>query len=99
MFKDITLGQYFPVDSPVHRLDPRTKIVLLILYIAAVFVVRDIWVFGLVIGFMFFMTAMSRVPVSYVFKAIKPMKWILPIMFLLNLTKMVMNTLFLTINL
>ncbi|MBO6061349.1 MAG: energy-coupling factor transporter transmembrane protein EcfT [Clostridia bacterium] len=85
MFKDITLGQYFPVDSPVHRLDPRTKIVLLILYIAAVFVVRDIWVFGLVIGFMFFMTAMSRVPVSYVFKAIKPMKWILPIMFLLNL--------------
>ncbi len=85
MFKDITLGQYFPVDSPVHRLDPRTKIVLLIMYIAAVFIVKDIRVFALVIAFMFFMTAMSRVPVSYVFKAIKPMKWLLPLMFLLNL--------------
>ncbi|MBR3382237.1 MAG: energy-coupling factor transporter transmembrane protein EcfT [Clostridia bacterium] len=85
MFKDITLGQYFPVDSPVHRLDPRTKIILLIMYIVMVFIVKDLWVFALVIGFMLFMTAMSRVPLSYVIKAIKPMKWLLPIMFLLNL--------------
>ncbi len=85
MFKDITLGQYFPVDSPVHRLDPRTKLVLLIMYIIAVFIVKDICVFGLVLAFMLFMTIMSRVPLSYVTKAIKPMKWLLPIMFLLNL--------------
>lgn len=85
MFKDITLGQYFPVDSPVHRLDPRTKLVLLIMYIVAVFIVKDICVFGLVLAFMLFMTLMSRVPLSYVMKAIKPMKWLLPIMFLLNL--------------
>ena len=85
MFKDITLGQYFPVDSPVHRLDPRTKLVLLIMYIVAVFIVKDLWVFGFVIAFMLFMTAMSRVPLSYVLKAIKPMKFLLPLMFLLNL--------------
>ena len=85
MFKDISLGQYFPVDSPVHRLDPRTKILLLIMYIVMVFIVKDIWVFGLVIGFLLFMTAMSRVPLSYIIKAIKPMKWLLPIMFLINL--------------
>lgn len=85
MFKDITLGQYFPVDSPVHRLDPRTKIILLIMYIVMVFIVRDIWVFGLVIAFLLFMTAMSKVPLSYIVKAIKPMKWLLPIMFLINL--------------
>ena len=85
MFKDITLGQYFPVDSPVHRLDPRTKLILLIMYIIAVFIVKDIFVFGIVLAFMLFMTLMSRVPLSYVVKAIKPMKWLLPIMFLLNL--------------
>lgn len=85
MFKDITLGQYFPVDSAAHRLDPRTKLVLLIMYIVAVFIVRDIWVFGFIIAFMLFMTAMSKVPLNYVFKAIKPMKLLLPLMFLLNL--------------
>lgn len=85
MFKDITLGQYFPVDSVAHRLDPRTKLVLLIMYITAVFIVRDIWLFGVVIAFMLLMTAMSRVPFSYVMKAIKPMRIILPLMFILNL--------------
>ena len=37
MLKDITLGQYFPGDTPVHRLDPRTKLILLVLYIVALF--------------------------------------------------------------
>ena len=85
MFKDITLGQYFPVDSPVHRLDPRTTLILLVMYIVAVFIAKDLWVFGFIIAFMLFMTAMSRVPLSYITKAIKPMKWLLPLMFLLNL--------------
>ncbi len=85
MFKDITLGQYFPADSVAHRLDPRTKLVLLVMYIVAVFIVKDLWVFGLVLAFMLFMTAMSRVPLSYIFKAMKPLKLLLPLMFLLNL--------------
>ena len=37
MLKDITLGQYFPGNSPVHKLDPRTKLVMLIVYIIALF--------------------------------------------------------------
>ena len=85
MLNDITLGQYFPADSVAHRLDPRTKLVLLIMYIVAVFLVKEVWVFGIVIGFTLFMTAMSKVPLSYVLKAIKPMKWLLPLMFLINL--------------
>ena len=85
MLKDITLGQYFPVDSVVHRLDPRTKLILLIMYITAVFIVKDLWIFCFVFCFMLFMTGMSRVPLSYVFRAMKPMKLLLPIMFLLNL--------------
>lgn len=37
MLKDITLGQYFPGDTVVHRLDPRTKLILVVLYIVALF--------------------------------------------------------------
>ena len=85
MLKDITLGQYFPADSVAHRLDPRTKLILLIMYIVAVFIVKEIWVFGFVIAFTLFMTLMSKVPISYVFKALKPMRFLLPLMFLLNL--------------
>lgn len=85
MFKDITLGQYFPTDSFAHRLDPRTKLLILVMYIAAVFLVKELWVFVLIIGFMFFMTAMSNVPLSYVMKSMKALRLLLPIMFLLNL--------------
>ncbi len=85
MLTDITLGQYFPVDSVVHRLDPRTKLALLIMYIVAVFIVKELWLFALVIAFMFLITGLSRVPLGYVFKSIKPMRWLLPIMFILNL--------------
>ena len=42
MLKDLTLGQYFPGDTPAHRLDPRTKILLVILYIVALFQARSL---------------------------------------------------------
>ena len=43
MFKDITLGQYFPGNSVIHSLDPRTKLMLMIAYIVIVFLVRSMW--------------------------------------------------------
>lgn len=85
MINDITLGQYFPTDSVVHRLDPRTKLILMIMYIVAVFLVSELWVFPIVIAFTLFVTVLSKVPLGYVFKAIKPMRWLLPIMFIINL--------------
>ena len=43
MLKDITLGQYYPADSVIHRLDPRVKLFSTILYIVALFLVNNIW--------------------------------------------------------
>lgn len=85
MFKDITLGQYVPGNSALHKLDPRTKIILMIAYIVAVFLVKRIEVFALVIVFTVAVTLLSKVNVSYLFKALKPMKLLLPLMFLMNL--------------
>ena len=50
MLKDITLGQYFPGDTPVHRLDPRTKILLLIAFIVALFSAAGWASYGLVLA-------------------------------------------------
>ena len=57
MFKDITIGQYYPTDSIIHRLDPRTKIIFTFAYIVMLFVVNNLWgyiaAFALLVGVRF----------------------------------------------
>lgn len=76
MIKDITIGQFFPGKSPVHRMDPRVKIVLTMVFIIMLFVADKIW--GLLIGIAFtvFAYAISRIPGKMILKCLKP---ILPI--------------------
>ncbi|MBD9097511.1 MAG: energy-coupling factor transporter transmembrane protein EcfT [Ruminococcaceae bacterium] len=76
MLKDITIGQYYPGTSPVHRLDPRMKIILTVLYIVMLFAAAN--PVGLLVGiaFVFFSYALARIPVKMLFKTIKP---VLPI--------------------
>ncbi len=77
MLKDITLGQYFPGNSPVHRLDPRTKLVLLIVYIVALFTASD-WVsYGVVFVFLTFTVAISTIPLKSILHGMKPLVMIL----------------------
>lgn len=64
MLKDITLGQYIPGNSVVHRLDPRTKILLMIAYIVAVFIVKRIEMFIPVILFTVLITVLAKVPAT-----------------------------------
>lgn len=85
MTANITLGQFLPGNSVVHRLDPRTKILLMVVYIAIVFVVKSIAVFALPVVLLIAMFAFARVPASYFFSALRPMKWLLIFMFVINL--------------
>ncbi len=85
MLRDITLGQYYPVDSPVHRLDPRTKIIITFLYIIAVFLVRDFWLYIPVALYLVFAAAMSKLPLMMLVRSLKPMRFLLAITFILNL--------------
>jgi len=85
MTANITLGQFLPGDSCVHRLDPRTKIMLMVLYIVIVFVVDTLWVFAVPCLLLVFMFIMARVPASYFFSSLKPMRWLLLFMFIINL--------------
>ncbi len=85
--REIALGQYYPVDSVLHRLDPRTKIILMIAYITMIFFVKTFIGFGVVFVFLAIAIILSRVPVGKVLKSLKT------IMFLVLFT-VIMSLLF-----
>ena len=85
MFKDITLGQYYPGNSAVHRLDPRTKLSLMMAYIVVVFLVQNLWLFIPVAAYVVMVTLFAQVPISYLWRSLKPLKFILLFMFVINL--------------
>ena len=76
MIKDITIGQYFPGHSPVHRMDPRMKLILTIFYIVILFVVSNPFGFIPAVLFLGLAYGISKIPVKMIVKSIKP---ILPI--------------------
>ena len=85
MLKDITLGQFFPGKSIVHRLDPRTKLVMLIVYIVALFV-ASYWIsYGVMFLFLATCIAISRIPVKAIVRGMKPLVIILIFTGLLNI--------------
>ncbi len=85
MLKDITLGQYFPGKSVVHRLDPRTKLLILIAYIVALFIAAN-WVsYGLCFAFLAVSIAVSKIPLKVIVRGMKPLVLILVFTGILNL--------------
>lgn len=73
MLKDITFGQYFGGDSFLHRADPRTKIILALVYIVALFFVKSAPGFAFVFLFTLMLVAASGVPARSVMRSIKPL--------------------------
>ena len=85
MLNNITMGQYYPVDSPVHRLDPRMKLILTIIFIVAVFLSHSFAGYLLLLAFLFFSCKMARVPFRLLLKGLRPLRMIIIITFILNL--------------
>lgn len=85
MLKDITLGQFFPGDTIIHRLDPRTKLVVVFLYIIMLFVADHLISYGLVLVFLVVCIVVSQIKLAQIFKGIKPLLIIIFITALLNL--------------
>lgn len=85
MLKDITIGQYFPGDSIIHRLDPRFKIVMTVLYVIMLFIGSSMWC--LAVGFIFtaMAIALSRIPLKMFVKSTKPLLPFLLLTAVLNL--------------
>lgn len=84
MIKNITLGQYFPGESPIHRMDPRVKLLLVIALIVVVFLVQTVIGYVAVTLYLAAAILLSRIPFKFVLRGLKPLRFILIFMFLLN---------------
>ena len=85
MLSNITMGQYYPTDSIVHRLDPRVKILLTIAFIVGIFLVHSLWGYALALVFVYFMARLSHVPFKMLMRGLRPLRFILVLTFVLNL--------------
>ena len=83
--KDITLGQYFPGHSFIHRLDPRAKIIFTVVYIVAIFLCKALVSYGLALVVLLLLIAISRVQPKVFLKGMKPVIFIVICTALLNL--------------
>lgn len=73
MIKNITIGQYIPGESVVHRLDPRTKILATVLFISFLFLVNSFVGYGLAAVFIFIAVLLSQIPVKFILRGIRPL--------------------------
>lgn len=83
--KDITLGQYFPGHSLVHRLDPRTKLIAVTLYIVALFLADYFYTYVIMVGVLGLSIAISKVPLKSILRGLKPVLFIAIFTAVLNL--------------
>lgn len=89
MLRDITLGQYYQADSPLHKMDPRVKLIGTIIYIISLFLYRNLTVYLIALLFLVMVVKVSKVPLSFIVRGLKPIVILLLItaMFNMFLTK------------
>ena len=85
MIRDITLGQYYPGESPIHRLDSRIKIICTFAYIISLFLVKGFLGFGIAVVFVSFIIFLAKVPLNFIFRGLKPILFIIIFTFTINM--------------
>ena len=85
MLKDITLGQFFPGDSLIHRLDPRSKLLMVVLYVVVIFLIHNFIGYAVLTVFTGLFIGCSRVPLKFIFKGLKPVLFFIVITAAFNL--------------
>ncbi|MFE7497458.1 energy-coupling factor transporter transmembrane component T family protein, partial [Bacillus velezensis] len=85
MMDSMIIGKYVPGSSLIHRLDPRTKLVSIFLFVCIVFLANNVQTYALLGLFTFGVIALTRVPFSFLLKGLKPIIWIVAFTFLLHI--------------
>ena len=85
MIRDITIGQYYPADSPIHRLDPRTKLFGTLVYIVSLFFADNLWCYGAATLFLAAAVRISRVSFRFIVRGLKAVVFLLLISVSFNL--------------
>lgn len=82
--RSIAFGQYYPSNSPIHRIDPRAKVILAVLAIVCTFLCRNALSFAVLLLFAVFLTILSRIPLGMILRSIRPLIMILTFTSLIN---------------
>ncbi len=82
---DVTLGQYYEAKSPIHKLDPRTKLFFVVVFLVTTFLAKNIFSFVLLVSLTIFFVILSRVPLRVIFKGLKPLVIIIIFTAILNI--------------
>ena len=85
MLNNITIGQYFPGTSPLHRLDPRVKIILLFIFLIEIFIFNSALSYALLTLFTIGLMLLSSVPIKLILRSLKPLLWIIIFTFIIHL--------------
>src|SRR5699024_4106012 len=76
MLNSVIIGQYVPGDSIIHKLDPRTKIIIIFFYVIVVFFANNAWSYGLLTLFVLLAIIITRIPLRFILKGLTPI-WFL----------------------
>lgn len=85
MLKDITIGQYYPTGSIIHRLDPRTKLFITFSLILGLFIINKFFAYGIIIAFILGAILISKIPIKYMTKGLRPLMFIIIFTFIINM--------------
>ena len=85
MLNNITIGQYLPGESFIHKLDPRTKILLSMLFIACLFIINKFIGYSVVVAFLFAIILIAKIPFRFIFNGLKPVFLLVALTAVLNI--------------
>jgi energy-coupling factor transport system permease protein len=70
------IGRYVPADSLIHRLDPRSKLIIVFLFVCIIFLANNLFTYALIGIYTFFMLGLSRIPIRFLYAGLKPVLWL-----------------------
>lgn len=85
MLKNITIGQYLPGESFIHKLDPRTKIIISMLFIVCLFIINKFIGYTLIVGFLLAIILIAKIPFRFIFNGLKPIFLLVVLTAVLNI--------------
>jgi energy-coupling factor transport system permease protein len=84
MMEKMIFGRYVPGDSILHRMDPRSKLIIVFLFVCVVFIANNAWTYGILAAYTFIMVGMSKIPPRFLYGGLKPILLLVVFTFLLH---------------
>lgn len=85
MMEKMIFGRYVPAHSLIHRMDPRSKLIIIFLFVGIVFIANNSLTYGILVLYTFFMISLSKVPIRFIITGLKPILWLVLFTMILHL--------------